>query len=238
MSYALNEDELVVNIKTGYDVKQVYIHYGDPFEAGILGGKETWKGKREEVCFKKNLKHHVWWTTTLKPAFKRCKYYFELRTEDEVNYYFEDGFLTEEQLALSGKMLQCFIVPWMNPADVNTTPDWVNQTIWYQIFPDRFYNGTPELNAADIRPWRSGQVTNEERFGGNLEGIILKLDYLMDLGINGIYLNPIFEADSIHKYDTKDYQKIDPAFGDAKTFKRLVEEAHRRGIRIMLDGGI
>ena len=143
MSYALDEDRLIVNIKTGYDVKQVFIHYGDPYEAGILGGKEKWIGKREEIIYKKRLPYQIWWTTTLLPEYKRCKYYFELRTEKEVWYYFEDGFLTEEQLRMDGRMQQCFIVPWMNPADINRTPAWVNETIWYQIFPDRFCRKNP-----------------------------------------------------------------------------------------------
>lgn len=236
MSYALNENDLAVNIKTGYDVEKVYIHYGDPFESGILGGSETWTGKREEICYKKRLKYQIWWTTTLRPAYKRCKYYFELQTKDETWYYFEDGFVTKEQMMLEGKMLQCFTVPWMNPADVNRTPGWVNDTVWYQIFPDRFCNGTPKKNTTDIKPWRKGPVTNEERFGGNLSGMIQKLPYLEDLGITGIYLNPVFEADSNHKYDTKDYQKIDPCFGDEEEFHTFVELAHKRGIRVMLDG--
>ena len=69
MSYPLDEDRLIVNIKTGYDVKQVFIHYGDPYEAGILGGKEKWIGKREEIIYKKRLSHQIWWTTTLLPAY-------------------------------------------------------------------------------------------------------------------------------------------------------------------------
>ena len=235
MSYALNENELVVNLKTGYDVRRVFIHHGDPFEAGILGGNEKWTGTREEIVFKKRLRHQIWWTTTLQPPYKRCKYYFELHTDNEVWYYFEDGFLKEEQLQMEGRMLQCFIVPWMNPADINVTPDWVNDTVWYQIFPDRFCNGTPEKNGEDILPWRVGSVTNQERFGGNLAGIRKRLPYLQDLGINGIYLNPIMEAESNHKYDTRDYTKIDPYFGDNKEFALLVKEAHELGIRVMVD---
>ena len=120
-----------------------------------------------------------------------------------------------EQLRMDGRMQQCFIVPWMNPADINRTPAWVNETIWYQIFPDRFCNGTPEKNGDDITPWRNhGTVTNEEKFGGNLEGIRQRLSYLQELGITGIYLNPIMKAESNHKYDTTDYTKIDPSFGD------------------------
>ena len=214
MCYPLNEDELIVNLKTGYDVKRVFIYYGDPFEAGILGGKEQWAGKKEEICFKKHLRHHLWWTTTLTPRFKRCKYYFELHTEEETWYYFENGFLSEEQIGMEGRMLQCFVMPWMNPADVNSTPDWVNDTVWYQIFPDRFCNGTPEKNGADIEKWRTGPVSNAERFGGNLEGIRKKLPYLHDLGISGIYLNPIMEAESTHKYDTRDGRFYSFAFTD------------------------
>ena len=235
MSYPLNERELIINLKTGYDVEKVFIHYGDPFEAGILGGKETWTGKREEIFYKKRLRFQIWWTTTLVPAYKRCKYFFELHTTDQVWYYFEDGFLTEEQLHMEGRMQQCFVVPWMNPADINRTPDWVNDTVWYQIFPDRFCNGTPGKNAGQLCPWRNGPVTNEERFGGNLEGIRQKLPYLKELGINGIYLNPIMEAESNHKYDTTDYMKIDPCFGEKEDFIRLVQEAHAQGIRIMVD---
>lgn len=235
MSYALNEDELVINLKTGYDVKRVFIHYGDPFEAGILGGNEKWTGKREEIVYKKRLPNQIWWTTTLVPPYKRCKYYFELHTEDQVWYYLEDGFLTEEQINLEGRMLQCFIVPWMNPADVNRTPEWVNDTVWYQIFPDRFCNGTPEKMDPAITPWQTGKVTNKERYGGNLEGIRKKLPYLRELGITGIYLNPIMEAESNHKYDTTDYTRIDPAFGDDRVMRALCREAHEYGIRIMVD---
>lgn len=235
MSYPKNDRELIINIKTGYDVKRVFLHYGDPFESGILGGKETWTGKREEICYKKRLKHQIWWTTTVVPAYRRCKYYFELQTEEEIWYYFEDGFLTEKQMQMDGRMLQCFIVPWMNPADINRTPGWVNETVWYQIFPDRFCNGTPEENTEDIVPWRSGAVTNAERFGGNLAGIRMRLSYLKELGINGIYLNPIMEAESNHKYDTTDYTKIDSHFGTNEEFAALVKEAHALGIRVMVD---
>ena len=235
MSYPLNENELIINLKTGYDVERVFIHYGDPFETGILGGNEKWIGTREEICFKKRLKHQLWWTTTLKPQYKRCKYYFELHTKDEVWNFFEDGFLTKEQTEMDGRMLQCFTVPWMNPADINKTPEWVNETVWYQIFPDRFCRGRDSKEEQEILPWRKGEVTNEERFGGNLNGIREKLSYLADLGITGIYLNPIMEAESNHKYDTTDYTKIDPYFGTEEDFTALVREAHTYGIRVMVD---
>lgn len=235
MSYPLDEERLIINLKTGYDVEQVYIIHGDPFDAGILGSSETWKGRREEIVYQKRLPHQIWWTTTLTPPYRRCRYYFELHSSGEVWYYFEDGFLTEEQLNMPGRILQYFTVPWMNPADVNRTPGWVNDTVWYQIFPDRFCNGDPERDSADTLPWQTGPVGIADKYGGDLEGICRKIPYLAELGVTGIYLNPVMEAGSNHKYDTTDYMRIDPAFGDDKVMQRLVALAHEKGIRVMMD---
>ena len=234
--YALDENQLVINIKTGYDVKMVNIVYGDPFANGILGGGEEWTGDSAGIPFKKNLKHQIWWTTTITPPFKRLKYYFELITETEKWYYFEDGFVSEDQMHLKGRSRQCFTMPWLNPCDVNKTPHWVNETIWYQIFPDRFCNGNTSINPEGYLEWGSKQeIGHRDLYGGDLQGIINKLDYLQELGITGIYMTPINESPSNHKYDTTDYEKIDPHFGDEQTMKELVQKAHEKGIRIMLD---
>ena len=235
--YPLDENKLVINIKTGYDVKYVNLIHGDPFSAGILGGGETWDGEWINIPYKKRLKNQLWWTTTIEPPYKRLKYYFELQTENEKWFFFEDGFVSETQMQLEGRSKQCFVFPWMNPADIPVTPSWVNNTIWYQIFPERFCNGDASINPEGALPWRkSGSVTNTEFFGGDLAGIIQRLDYVKELGVSGLYLTPINEAPSSHKYDTTDYQKIDPHFGSEETMKTLVKEAHNRGIRVMLDG--
>lgn len=235
--YPLNENELVINIKTGYDVKYVNMIQGDPFKSGILGGGENWEGDAVNIPFKKRLKNQLWWTTTIAPEFKRLKYYFELKTDTEKWYYFEDGFVSEEQMGLAGRSRQCFVFPWMNPADIPVTPAWVNDTIWYQIYPERFCNGDASINPEGTLEWRNkGSVTNEEFFGGDIQGIINKLDYLKELGVSGLYLTPINESPSSHKYDTTDYMKIDPHFGSEETFMHLVEEAHKRQMKVMLDG--
>lgn len=235
--YPLDENRLIINIKTGYDVKYVNLVHGDPFSAGILGGGEIWNGEWENIPFKKRLKNQLWWTTTIEPPYKRLKYYFELQTADEKWFYFEDGFVSEAQMHLEGRSRQCFVFPWMNPADIPVTPSWVNDTIWYQIFPERFCNGDPFLNPEGMQPWRNkGSVSNEEFFGGDLAGITQKLDYIKGLGISGLYLTPINESPSPHKYDTTDYRRIDSHFGSEETMKTLVKEAHERNIKIMLDG--
>lgn len=234
--YALDENRLIINIKTGYDVKEVNIYQGDPFKSGILGGGESWDGEKVKIAFKKRLKNQIWWTTTLEPEYKRLKYYFELITDTEKWYYFEDGFLSETQLHLEGRSRQCFVMPWMNSSDIAVTPAWVNDTVWYQIFPERFCNGDECLNPENTLPWReTGSVKNSEFFGGDIPGITKKLDYLQELGITGLYLTPVNESPSSHKYDTADYWKIDSHFGTEDDFKELVNKAHEKGIRIMVD---
>lgn len=235
-SYPLNEEDLIINLKTGREVEQVFLYYGDPFENGILGGNWKWTGVQEEIIYKKNLTHHIWWTTTVKPKYKRCKYYFKLISKGHSIYYFEDGFYTEEEMNYPGKGLVYFTFPWMNSSDINKTPEWVNDTVWYQIFPERFENGNRHNDPVGTKPWGYHAVRNEDNYGGDLQGIINRLDYLEELGVNGLYLTPIFEAPSSHKYDTTDYKKIDPQFGDEDVLQEMVKQAHQKGIKVMLDG--
>lgn len=130
------------------------------------------------------------------------------------------------------------------------TPEWLRGGIIYQIFPDRFASsGTKKQNVPSDRvlrtdrdgdpywiPTAEGKVLNNDYFGGDLNGIEQKLGYLKSLGVTCIYLNPIFEAQSNHRYDTADYEKIDAMLGTEKDFKSLCESAKKLGIRIMLDG--
>ncbi|MBQ5849721.1 MAG: glycoside hydrolase family 13 protein [Lachnospiraceae bacterium] len=234
--YMLDENQLIINLKTGYDVKEVNIIHGDPFANGILGGGEEWTGQKSGIPFKIRLKYQQWWTTTIKPEFKRLKYYFELITDTEKWYYFEDGFVSEEQMNLKGRSRQCFTMPWMNPVDVNRVPKWVNDTVWYQIFPDRFCNGNPDINPENTKPWKyESGIGHNDFYGGDIQGIIDKLDYLSELGITGIYTTPINESPSNHKYDTTSYERIDSHFGDDRIMKIFVDEAHKRGMKVMID---
>jgi cyclomaltodextrinase / maltogenic alpha-amylase / neopullulanase len=114
-------------------------------------------------------------------------------------------------------------------------PDWVGDAVFYQIFPERFRNGDPGNDPPGTGSW-SDEPTRENFLGGDLQGVIDALPYLVDLGVDAIYLNPIFAATTNHKYDTSDYFAIDPAFGTEATFDRLVAAAHAAGIRVVLDG--
>ena len=129
-----------------------------------------------------------------------------------------------------------FKLPYIHEIDACHVPDWVAETVWYQIFPERFANGNPEISPEGALAWDSSITPkSEDFFGGDLQGIIDHLDYLQDLGITGLYLCPIFESPSNHKYNTTDYFAIDRHFGDKETFRQLVEQAHQRGMKVMLD---
>lgn len=233
--YALDADTLVISIKTGYEVDKVILNYGDPFANGIMGAEQQWSGSQAEHTECVKLPYQKLWTFEVTPEFHRCKYFFEIYSGGECVRCYEDGIFDIREPFAEGKIEQCFYFPWMNPADIGTVPDWVCDTVWYQIFPDRFCNGEPDISPEGAKEWKYEKVQHFDYYGGDLQGIIDKIPYLKDLGITGIYLNPIFESNSNHKYNTADYCKIDPHFGTEETLIKLVELAHQAGIRIMLD---
>jgi glycosidase len=114
-------------------------------------------------------------------------------------------------------------------------PTWCQEAIFYQIFPDRFFNGDSGNDPPNLQPWGSVPITWGFQ-GGDLQGIIQKVDYLLDLGINAVYLNPIFQATSTHRYNTTNYYTIDPKLGTLADFHDLISVAHQNHIRIILDG--
>lgn len=131
------------------------------------------------------------------------------------------------------------------------TPEWFGSGVSYQIFPDRFCRSRiPDpagmvgertvhenwQDTPDFLPDEQGEIRNQDFFGGDLPGITGKLDYLKGLGVTTVYLNPIFEAASNHRYNTADYLAIDPMLGKEEDFQTLCREAHKRGMRILLDG--
>lgn len=181
---------------------------------------------------------------------KPCKisYYFEIDTEQGLYYYGNNdgGFGGIGRLwdTVPEKKYQITVC-----SPDYKTPEWFKNSICYQIFPDRFCKDgdyRAEKPHMKKRTWGEepyykaeqfgGEYDCSDFFGGNIDGIISKLPYLADLGISAIYLNPIFEAYSNHRYDTGDYEKIDPVLGTESDLERMCAEAKKYGIRIILDG--
>ena len=235
--YCLNENQVLVTLKTGKDIDKVEIVWGDPFDGGVMGEHGVWSGTACEITECMELESNLLWSIVVAPEFKRLRYYFIIHSGNEKIVFAESGFSSVED-AESGKYSEFFIFPWMNPADIIQPPEWVKKCVWYQIFPSRFAKGEYAECKKEFLPWAKlgQQVSNHESYGGNLQGIIDHLDYLKDLGITGIYSTPVNQSASQHKYDTADYLTIDSDFGTNEIFVKLVKEAHARGIRVMVDG--
>ncbi|MBD7913451.1 glycoside hydrolase family 13 protein [Clostridium cibarium] len=178
-----------------------------------------------------------------------------------IEYYFViiDGYSrlyygnNDERLGGVGRVYNYDPIPYqITVYEKSIMPNWYKEGVIYQIFVDRFFNGNEEgkiisskSNSFIYGSWNdspmyikdsSGRIIRWDFYGGNLKGVINKLDYLRKLGISIIYLNPIFKASSCHKYDTGDYEIVDEMFGTNEDFKVLCTKAKEMGIRIILDG--
>lgn len=114
-------------------------------------------------------------------------------------------------------------------------PAWVADAIFYQIFPDRFAKSDSLFKPAGLESWDSDPTTYGYK-GGDLLGIAEHLDHLVNLGINALYLNPVFQSASNHRYHTHDYMRVDPLLGGDEAFDALIAACKARGIRVILDG--
>ena len=160
-------------------------------------------------------------------------YVFRFVCEGKDFFFSTDGLTENYQFAISYyNYFQCAFV---NDIDIQREVSWAKDAIIYEIFVDRFHRGKGEGDK-DFINLKWGAIPNPKSFaGGSLIGLREKLDYLKDLGVNALYLTPIFRSISNHKYDIKDYYEVDPGFGSNVAFEELVKEAHERGMRIILD---
>lgn len=236
-----DKDTVHLRVQTSKQhIHQIDVIYGDPFFWGPKEDEpETWEWKAETsetVSLVKEYETQQFdhYFIALKPQYKRLKYAFIV---NQRYLYGARGVIDlSNRPDAKTDLFNFFNFPYLNQEDVFHAPAWVENQIWYSIFPERFHNGDTANDPKGTLPWgETKRYDNALRFGGDLEGIIKQLDYIQSLGVTGIYMTPIFESDSSHKYDINNYKKIDPAFGDNETFGRLVKEAHKRGIKVMLD---
>lgn len=223
-SYAYDENTIHLRLRAKKgDLTEVYAWAGDKYD---------WDQSNELVPMTVYMSDSMfdYWECESVPPFRRLKYGFLLVEGEERIWMTESGF-TKVRPSNPNRL---FEFPYINRGDVFSPPAWVKDAVFYQIFPERFANGDHSLDPANVQPW-GGEPEVGNYFGGDLQGVIDHLDHLTELGINAIYFTPIFAASTNHKYDTEDYMKIDPQFGDTGTLKRLVDACHQRGIRVLLD---
>ncbi|MBD5132014.1 MAG: alpha-glycosidase [Clostridiales bacterium] len=217
---------------------------------GDLNGVTLVYGKKHEFCkerksmpvpFSLTDGMFDYYTVRLKLDDKRLAYVFVLTdTSGKKYYYSEDG--ATESYDYSTAYYNFFQLAYVNKNDVMPYVDWLGNAVVYQIFPDRFAVGEPPHGEQpssvdkDYINLEWGRKPTPKSFaGGNLWGVAQKLDYLRDLGVNTLYLTPIFTSRSNHKYDISDYYNVDPHFGGNVAFKHLMNECKKRGVRVILD---
>jgi glycosidase len=224
--FPVSKTQIQIKLRTAKDITQVSLTYGDPHQGHVIKGAWSWAGQCEPMVCSGRGEDHLYWTLIITPPQGRLKYHFTITDEKETVIFGERCILGPQDEVDN---FNYFFYPYLHEQPIYSAPAWVKDTVWYQIFPDRF-NSVPSK-----KHWPLGPVTNATHYGGNLLGIIDKLPYLAELGISGLYLTPIFESPSTHKYDTTDYFKIDPDFGNLEDLKLMVKIAHDLGIKVMLD---
>ena len=231
-AYLYKDNTMHIRIRTKKDdIEGINLHYGDPF----IFIEDHYEAIKEMVKVTSDALFD-YWQVEVTVGYARLQYLFELKDKQDQTILYGDKGCVENTLENLHYEGNGFKVPYIHEIDACHVPDWVAETVWYQIFPERFANGNPEISPKGALAWDSSiKPKTSDFFGGDLQGIIDHLDYLQDLGITGLYLCPIFESPSNHKYNTTDYFEIDRHFGDKETFRQLVTEAHQRGMKIMLD---
>lgn len=225
-AYGKDLNTLIIRIRTAKnDVKKCNLYYRDRYNS-----QTPYYVKEMKIVAQANL--FDYFETEISIKRNRYRYYFELIDTNNTKVYFDErGFRdtkpTQEEFT-------AFQFPYLAPGDLYKESVWLQESVVYQIFPDRFYNGDTANDPENTSTWGSS-VTINSKFGGDLKGIIDKLDYIEDLGVNLLYLTPIFKSSSNHKYNTADYYDIDPQFGTLDTAKELVKKCHEKGIKIIFD---
>lgn len=226
-AYGLSETQIVYRLRCARgDLKKVTLYYGDtacrvtpiiftPVEMKIAASDSL----------------HDYWQVVVDSLYNRVYYYFVLDDGQEQCYYYGDIFTNQ----LVDDRSQYFKLPFNHRADIVREPEWVKDAVVYNIFPDSFASGKEKITGKASEADYHGQ-TVRGKLGGTLKGVAENVAYLKDLGINCIYLNPIFTAGEYHKYDLLDYFHVDPCFGGDDAFRSMVETLHGAGIKVIIDG--
>ncbi len=225
--YAKNTRELALRIRIAKeDFPKIFVIYGGKYEFALKQLEHEMERTYEDRLY-------AYYTVSLKLNDPRVVYIFKIVEDNKIYYFSEDGLSKEYDFSLS--FYNCFQYSYLNACDILETVEWMKEAVFYQIFVDRFLMGNEKKDKSYINlEW--GSKPNPKSFaGGDLEGIITKLDYIKSLGVNVIYLTPIFKSISNHKYDISNYYEVDEMFGNKKVLKELVKECHKRKIRLILD---
>lgn len=224
--YAIDKDLFVIRVQVKKDdMKEVILHYEDKYIP--MERKDT----RMTLPMKKvaTSQFHDYYEAQLQMHLICLRYFFEFTDMQGEKVYYGNYEFDKECITNRDRMFDC--PQNLREEEMFEVPQWAANKVVYQIFPSRFATTQP----VDKKQWYKAPITPMDDLHGNLRGIIEHLDYIKDLGIDVVYLTPIFKSNSCHKYDTIDYYQVDSSFGTTEDLKELVQKSHERGMKVVLD---
>lgn len=224
--YAIDKDLFVIRVQVKKDdMKEVILHYEDKYIP--IERKDT----RMTLPMKKvaTSQFHDYYEAQLQMHLICLRYFFEFTDMQGEKVYYGNYEFDKECITNRDRMFDC--PQNLREEEMFEVPQWAANKVVYQIFPSRFATTQP----VDKELWYKAPITPMDDLHGNLRGIIEHLDYIKDLGIDVVYLTPIFKSNSCHKYDTIDYYQVDPSFGTTEDLNELVQKSHERGMKVVLD---
>lgn len=225
--YAIDKKKFLFRIQVKKnDMQQVVMHYQDKYLP--LQYMDTRAQIRMELVASDQFRDY--YEAQLDMDVVCLRYFFELCDKDRKICYYGNYVFYDSLIEDIDNMFDC--PQNLREEEMFCVPKWMQNKVFYQIFPSRF--ATTEQ--VDEELWYKAPIGHRDNLKGNLRGIIEHLDYLKKLGVDVIYMTPIFYSDSSHKYDTIDYYRIDPSFGTTEDLKELVDKAHKMEMRVILDG--
>lgn len=224
--YAIDKGVFVIRIQVKKDdIKEIILHYVDKYIS--IEFKDT----RKTVPMKKiaSSQFHDYYEAQIRMDMICLRYFFEFTDMHGEKAYYGNYEFSKECITNIDRMFDC--PQNLREEEMFEVPEWAANKVVYQIFPSRYAASQP----VDKELWYKAPITFTDNLHGDIRGIIDHLDYIRDLGIDVIYMTPIFKSDSSHKYDTIDYYQIDPSFGTAEDLRELVQKAHQYGMKVVLD---
>ncbi len=224
--YAIDKGLFVIRIQVKKDdIKEIILHYVDKYISIEL------KDTRKTVPMKKiaSSQFHDYYEAQIRMDMICLRYFFEFTDMHGEKAYYGNYEFSKECITSIDRMFDC--PQNLREEEMFEVPEWAANKVVYQIFPSRYAASQP----VDKELWYKAPITFTDNLHGDIRGIIDHLDYIRDLGIDVIYMTPVFKSDSSHKYDTIDYYQIDPSFGTAEDLRELVQKAHQYGMKVVLD---
>ena len=224
--YAIEKALFVIRVQVKKDdMKEIILHYEDKYIP--MEREDT----RKTIVMKKvaTSQFNDYYEAQVRMHLICLRYFFEFTDMQGEKVYYGNYEFDKESITNRDRMFDC--PQNLREEEMFEVPDWAANKVVYQIFPSRFAASQP----VDKKLWYKAPITPMDDLHGDFRGIIDHLDHIQDLGIDVIYMTPSFKSDSCHKYDTIDYYEIDPSFGTKEDLKELVQKAHDRGMKVVMD---